>query len=166
MLPGRSSAKSGFPLLEDRRRIGLRALRSRVQSKKMRSCDEWEEDLKTMIWAGAVLAVTAVAARAEDWVSFSMGEGPDLRLDRSTIRRDAAGEIAPWGKGWMVAKTERGAGSHASPGYFVTDCRDLYYVLRVNPQTKSVDDPDAQPLRVAPGAVADQIESIVCANAK
>jgi hypothetical protein len=119
-----------------------------------------------MIKVALLLAVTATPVWAEDWISFSMGEGPDLRLDRATIQQDAEGAIAPWGKGWMVAKTERGEGSHATPGYFVTDCGNLYYVLRVNPQTNSVDDPDAQPLRVAPGAVAYQIQSIVCGKSK
>jgi hypothetical protein len=111
----------------------------------------------------AVLLLTAVTpALAEEWMSFSMGEGPDLRLDRSSIRRDTEGAIAPWGKGWMTAKTE----SHGSPGYFVTDCGDLYYVLSVNPQTGSIEDRDAQPLRVTAGAVAHQIQNVVCNNAK
>lgn len=113
-----------------------------------------------------MLLATIAPALAAEWVSFSMGEGPDLKLDRSSIRRDAEGAIAPWGEGWMTTKTARNEGGYTSPGYFVTNCEGLYYVLRVNPQTGAVDDPEAQPLHVTAGALAEQIQRIVCGNTK
>lgn len=104
-------------------------------------------------------------AVADEWVTFSMGEGADLKLDRSSIRRDAAGKIAPWSKGWMAANTL--SGEHGdSPGYFVTNCKDRYYVLRANPQTGAVQDKGAQPLRLTPGSVAYQMKQVVCRGSK
>jgi hypothetical protein len=122
--------------------------------------------MRTMMQLAVLLLASAAPALAEEWISFSMSEGPDLRLDRSSIRRDTEGAIVPWGKGWMTAKTMRSEGSYASPGYFVTDCEDLYYVLSVNPQSGSVEDQSAQPLHVTAGAVAQQIQNVVCGNAK
>ena len=58
----------------------------------------------------AVLLASVAPAMADEWVSFAMGEGPDLKLERSNIRRDSEAAIAPWGKGWMTAKTERSQG--------------------------------------------------------
>ena len=120
----------------------------------------------TMPMAAVVLLASVVPAAAEDWVSFPMGEGPDLMVDRSSIQRDTEGKIAPWGRGWMTAKTRTTAGYDKSQGYFVTDCRDLYYVLRVNPKTGSIETEGAQPLHVTAGAVSKQIQSIVCGERK
>ena len=128
--------------------------------------DESEDELRATIQIIILLLTAAAPALADEWMSFSMGEGPDLKLDRSSIRRDTEGAIAPWGKGWMIAKTQRGEGSYASPGYFVTDCGDLYYVLSVNPLTGSVEDAGAEPLHVTAGAVSRQIQTVVCSDAK
>ena len=63
-------------------------------------------------WQSALLLLASAApALAEEWVSFPMSEGPDIRVDRSSIRRDTEGAIAPWAKGWMTAKTEKGSGA-------------------------------------------------------
>jgi hypothetical protein len=113
-----------------------------------------------------LLLASAASALAEEWISFSMIEGSDLGLDRSSIRRDTEGAIVPWGKGWITAKTMRSEGSYASPGYFVTDCEDLYYVLTVNPQNGSIEDHGAQPLHITAGTVAQQIQKVVCGAAK
>ncbi len=119
------------------------------------------------VWHSALLLMTlATPALAAEWVSFPMSEGPDVRLDRSSIRRDTEGSIAPWAKGWMMAKTEKGEGSYGSPGYFVTDCGDLYYVFSVNPKTGAIQDENAEPMHVSAGSMAQNMQRIVCDNTK
>jgi hypothetical protein len=114
-------------------------------------------------WFSALLLLTLAApAWAEEWVSFPMSEGPDIRVDRSSIRRDTEGLIVPWTKGWTTAKTEKGAGSHGSAGYFVTDCRDQYYSFSVDPGTKAIQEQDAQPMRVTAGSMAQNIQTLLC----
>jgi hypothetical protein len=66
----------------------------------------------------------------------------------------------------MIAKTMTKEGSYRSPGYFVTDCRDRYYIFRLNPQSGAVEDEGAQPLHVGDGTVAQRIQSVVCGGAK
>jgi hypothetical protein len=115
----------------------------------------------------AVLVLASVApALAEDWIAFPMGEGPDLNVDRLSIRRDTDGTIVPWGKGWMIAKTMTKEGSYKSAGYFVTDCQKLYYIFRANPQSGAVEDKGAQPRQVGDGTVAQRIQGVVCGGAK
>ena len=119
------------------------------------------------IWQSAsLLLVLAAPALAEEWVSFPMSEGPDIKVDRWSIRRDTEGSVAPWAKGWMTAKTEKGSGTYSSPGYFVTDCGDLYYSFSVNPGTGAIQEQDAQPMRVTAGSMAQNIENMVCGTAK
>ena len=119
-----------------------------------------------MMRVGVLLLASMTPALAEDWTAFSMGEGPDLNLDRLSIRRDTDGAIVPWGKGWMIAKTMTKEGSYQSPGYFVTDCRDQYYIFRADPQSGAVEDKGVQPLHVGDGTVAQRIQSVVCGGAK
>jgi hypothetical protein len=118
-------------------------------------------------WFSVPLLLTAAApALAEEWVSFPMSEGPDIRVDRSSIRRDTEGSIAAWTKGWKVANTDKGTSSYSAPGYFVTDCGDQYYSFTVNPETKAVQEPDAQPMRVTAGSMAQNIQTLVCGPAQ
>jgi hypothetical protein len=112
-----------------------------------------------------MLLAWATPAVAAEWVTFSMGEGADLKLDKSSIRRDTEGRIAPWGRGWLAANTL--SGEHGdSPGYFVTDCKERYYVFRANRQTGAVEDEGAQPLRLTPGSVAYQMKEVVCSGSR
>jgi hypothetical protein len=122
--------------------------------------------LKAIHLSALLLLASAAPCLAADWVSFPMSEGPDARVDRSSIGRDVEGSIAPWAKGWMTAKTEKGAGSDGSPGYFVTDCRDQYYSFSVNPETKAIREQGAQPMRVTAGSMAQNIEKLVCGPEK
>ncbi len=114
------------------------------------------------VWQLALLLTIATPALAAEWVSFPMSEGPDVRLDRSSVRRDTEGSLAPWAKGWMTAKTEKGSGPHGSPGYFVTDCGSLYYSFSVNPKTGAVQQQDAQPVHISSGSMAQNMENVVC----
>ena len=122
--------------------------------------------MRATLQSALLLLALATPASAEEWVSFPMSEGPDIRVDRSSVRRDTEGSIAPWAKGWMTAKTEKGSGAYSSPGYFVTDCRDLYYSFSVNPGTAAIQEQDAQPMQVTPGSMAQNIAQMVCGTAK
>jgi len=118
--------------------------------------------VKAIYLSAPLLLILAVPAWADEWVAFPMSEGPDIRVDRSSIRRDTEGSIVPWAKGWTAAKTEKGAGSYSSPGYFVTDCRDQYYSFSVDPETKAIREQDAQPMRVTAGSMAQNIQTLLC----
>ncbi len=122
--------------------------------------------MKAARQSALLLVALVTPAFAEEWVSFPMSEGPDIRVDRSSVRRDTEGSVAPWAKGWITAKTEKGSGSYSSPGYFVTDCGDLYYSFSVNPQTGAIQQQDAQPMRITAGSIAQNIEKLVCGTPK
>ena len=66
---------------------------------------------------------------------------------------------------WKVGVTDK-SHSHTAPsvGYFVTDCAGHYYLFDVDAKTGTVREPDAQPLTLARGSVAQNVADILCAR--
>jgi hypothetical protein len=120
--------------------------------------------VKARVQATILLLMAAAPALAKEWATFPMGEGPDLRVDVSSAASVREGSIVPWAKEWMAAKTERGPAFPGTPGYFVTDCAGHYYLFDVDAKTGTVREPDAQPLTLARGSVAQNVADILCAR--